>query len=612
MTFLLFSSGLFFINSANASCDPAGDIVINEFMANPAGSDSDREWIELRNNAETAVDISGWALKGGASSLSNIGTFPEGATISSGGYLLIGDSDVVADLGQMPDHVFSMSLGNAGSNADAIQLSDCDGIVADTVVYGDSNSDGWLDDTGGIAGSFAPAPIEGQSLGRMPDGQDSDLSASDFEVLDFATPWLANDGNGVCHGQNVIKINEFLPNPDGSDATFEWIELHNSSSESVQLQGWSIQYGKSGYTDELSLPSVSIQANGYLLIGGTGVPDADVVASSENDIDMGSGSSNSDALRLIHCGPGVADTVVFGPSDEAGVAKNTDSWLDDDGSIATSSAPKPIEGMTLARRLDGEDSDDSSIDFVVSIMNTPGESNPEVRCEEGDLNIKINEIYPNPSGTDGGNEWIELYNTGLSSVRLDDWVIQTASSSWSDKFVFPPETTIEAGEFFILGEVNVPSEIADITSTSNISLGNASSGFDGVRLIDCPGMVQDTLLYGKPGAIAEEGEVDFRDDQGAVSAAIISDSGLSLGRYPDGSDSDDNSVDFQTNMDPTPGLANTPGEIPDDGNGPGTVPSTGCNKAPEAGEEPSKCSSIQSTPHALWMVMLIALYRRKH
>ena len=88
-----------------------------------------------------------------------------------------------------------------------------------------------------------------------------------------------------------------------------------------------------------------------------------------------------------------------------------------------------------------------------------------------------------------------------------------------------------------------------------MSLEDASSGYDGVRLIDCPGQIQDSLLYAKDGADSTSDEDIFEGDSGDTSAASLPDSGLSLGRVPDGSDSDVNSVDFQSNLEPTPGEA---------------------------------------------------------
>ena len=87
-----------------------------------------------------------------------------------------------------------------------------------------------------------------------------------------------------------------------------------------------------------------IQGQSVLLIGGRGVsnPIPDVIVPADNDLSFGSGGSNADAVRLLHCGPGVADTVIYGPSLEDGTGENTDEWLDDLGkALATSIAPKP-------------------------------------------------------------------------------------------------------------------------------------------------------------------------------------------------------------------------------------------------------------------------------
>lgn len=39
--------------------------------------------------------------------------------------------------------------------------------------------------------------------------------------------------------------------------------------------------------------------------------------------------------------------------------------------------------------------------------------------------ITIIEAEPNPSGTDAGNEWVKLYNSGNDSVNLSGWIIRT-------------------------------------------------------------------------------------------------------------------------------------------------------------------------------------------
>lgn len=38
-------------------------VIINEFLPNPAGKDTEGEWVKLFNNGDTAVDVSGWQIK---------------------------------------------------------------------------------------------------------------------------------------------------------------------------------------------------------------------------------------------------------------------------------------------------------------------------------------------------------------------------------------------------------------------------------------------------------------------------------------------------------------------------------------------------------------------
>ena len=176
----------------------------------------------------------------------------------------------------------------------------------------------------------------------------------------------------------------------------------------------------------------------------------------------------------------------------------------------------------------------------------------------------------------------------------------------------PAGTSLEPGAFYLIGESDVPSEFADLTLDSNLSLGNASTGVDGVRLINCLGAIEDTLLYGDLMAIPDDGE-GLLDDQGGESFAIFPDSGLTVGRTPDGVDTDFNTSDFSTNLTPTPRAPNaSPGDGED--TGPGTdpeIPTKGCGRSPDAEGEPSKCSHVSDVSPLMWMTALVILLRRR-
>ncbi len=80
-----------------------GDVVITEFMADPAGvDDALGEWVELSNIGDADVDLSGWHLRDDGR---NDFTIPDGTTIALGGTLVLARStdpalngDVVADV----------------------------------------------------------------------------------------------------------------------------------------------------------------------------------------------------------------------------------------------------------------------------------------------------------------------------------------------------------------------------------------------------------------------------------------------------------------------------------------------------------------------------------
>jgi len=535
-----------------SDCTGADWIKLNEVMVNPDGADGGGEWIELYNAGTDTVNLGDWGLQSGKSgSYSDILSFSASLDLPPGAYLLVGDDEVPG-----ADVVASLDMGNAGSNADAVRLMGCDDAPADTLVYGAPNDDLWLDDSGHVATSLAPKPSEGFSLARMMDGYDTDECGEDWIEAEVATPGSSNPESepiDCVWGAREVKINEFMPDPDGADADLEWVELYNASDEAVSIDGWTLAWGKNGsYSgSKIFAGGTDIAPGEHLLVGGVGVPDVDVSA----DLDMGNAGSNSDAIQLLDCEDEVQDTVIYGgPNDEG--------WVDDSGSEATSLAEGPGGGESLARVNDGEDTDQSAVDFVVNDDPSPGTANPynePVVCVPGAQGIKINELLPNPEGEDSEGEFLEIYNTRDDTVSLSGWGIAAGTSSWPGAvtYVFPAGSTIPTGGFLVVGGLAVEEADFYTDDDNKFSLGNGSKNPDGVRLVDCVGEVQDTVLYGDPMDPVEDFELD--DDRGASTMATMPSENLGVGRRPDGVDTDDNEADFVTNMPPTPGAENTVG-----------------------------------------------------
>ena len=591
------------------TCDPAAaPVVINELLPDPAGADGGLHWAELYNSSGSTIDLSGWVLVPGKSSLALPGAeIPAGTTIAPGEFLVmaetaIPDADVV---------VGTMDLGNGDSNADILQLRDCLGTVADTVVYGDPNEDEWEDDTGSIATSLAPDPGSDEAVARVSDGVDTDLSGDDFALAGptpgapntyvFVPPDDTSDTGIVITAPGAtalhVVINEFASNPDGGDEGNEWVELYNNEAETVDLEGWSFQSGTSSLSERHVFTGVTIEPGAMLVLGGANVQFADVTA--DGNLSMGNATSSGDAMRLLDATGAIADTVIYGPD-------NSDGFTDDLGMVATSTGAAPGNALSSGRSPDGSDTDDSGVDIVEFEEPTPGEANAFVEpavCVPSVGTVVVNELLPNPDGTDDGQEWVELHNTGGTDVSLDGWMLEAATSDWEGPDVtFPAGVSIAPGAFFLVGGELVD----DVDYLGEISLGNDSDGTgDALRLTDCQGTIVDTVIWGQTNAAG------FEDDLGAVPDEAYgdpTDSALSLARSLDGVDS--NAAADWTVGAPTPGASNVRevGDLPDD-----PIGGCGCGGGPDTTSEPGGggCSTAPLPLGGMELIVALGVLRRR-
>ena len=586
------------LGGASNDCDASMDVVINEFLPNPVGADGGSEWVELYHVGDVSLDISGWTISGGASTFGSTGTIPEDTVIEPGEYLLIGQSEAIE--GAVVAEGFT--LGN-GSNADGVQLADCRGAIVDTVIYGEPNSDGWVDDTGELAVSLAPKPLDGKPIARAVDGVDTDQSADDFVVGSYGTPGLSNASLPEDCGatEASVVINELLVNPAGTDDGGEWVELFHAGDAPVSIQGWAIQKASSGssYSSVVTIEDdVTLAPGEFYVIGGQFVAEAQTQV-PKLGLNNGSGG---DGIRLVDCEGFTADTVVYG-------SNNEDEVVGDGETIATSLAPNPSDDAVLARVLDGYDTNESGVDFASGTEGTPGAPNPErepVVCIPNTSGIVINELLPDPSGDDGGNEWIELYNTTSEDISVAGWWFAMAGKYEQIEDVdyrFPGGVIVPANGYLVLGGEGV--EVADVVGA--FSLGNGTGG-DGLLLYDCEDQLMDVALYGDEnidGIPSESGLV--RDPAGKPG------NDQSLARREDGVDTDD-PADWYVDFSPSPGATNVStggggGEEPGCGkkSGPG-----GCDRNAPTGD-PNGCMVVPS-PFGGWELLpllVVALRRRQ-
>jgi len=97
---------------------PSG-IIINEVLPSPEGADAEKEWIEIFNQNNFEVNLSGWQITDSAGETRNY-TFPEGSTIESKGFFLLFRP------------MTRIVLNNGG---DELKLLRPDGGSADSLIY---------------------------------------------------------------------------------------------------------------------------------------------------------------------------------------------------------------------------------------------------------------------------------------------------------------------------------------------------------------------------------------------------------------------------------------------------------------------------------------------
>ena len=183
--------------------------------------------------------------------------------------------------------------------------------------------------------------------------------------------------------------------------------------------------------------------------------------------------------------------------------------------------------------------------------------------------LVINEIDYDQPGVDSA-EYVELYNVGPNPVNLADFklVMFNGNTSGTGNVAYDsiqlPSQTLLAGSYFVIcgNSGKVPNCNATFSAASNC-IQNAASATsttpspDAVCLKDVQqGNIIDVVSY--------EGDciAPYFETAGVPpgnSDTIVADSVLarfySIGRFPDGTDSDNNSVDFNR-MCSTPGAAN--------------------------------------------------------
>ncbi len=424
-------------------------VLINEFLPNPNADE--HEWIELYNASTSSINLTGYTLHDGAGQLA-----APTSTIDALEYTMI--------------KLSSSKLNNGG---DIITLKNTDGAIAEEVAYGD-----WEEAT-------ASAPKKGNTLAKNELGTFEETTTPTYGEINTITPPAAETPPSSSGGGNngpssptpknyepgTIVINELVSDP--TDGEEEFIELYNTTEASVLLTGWWVEDGSEAKT----MLEGSLSANGF--------------AAFEKP--KGNLNNSGDIVIIFDPNGNEIDQVTYGTWDDGNTSDN---------------APAPSDPLSLARRIDGLDADNDFYDFVLTETITKGKANIiSLTTTDGNgtgkvlgtkiftSKVKINEIYPNPPGSDSEDEFIELHNTSAEAVDITNWKLGDGSS----KRYIIKEGTIAPGAYLVMKR-----------AMTGIALNN--SGGESVGIYDPNGAIVEQAQYTSS---ASEGESWAKKEDGS-------------------------------------------------------------------------------------------------
>lgn len=355
------------------------NIIITEFLPNPEDSDRDNEFIEIYNAGKTDADLEGWTLEDKVGKI-KIFEISENEKIKAGGYKAFHSDETRIALNNSGDGVILKDDNN--NVADETPVSDS---AKEDQAYALNEDENWVWTLRPTAGrkNIIKEEEEKKSDVRQDSSsyetENNNKDKNNDEQDDSTILWDYGTNNDNSGNENKVEekieynfsdeivISEVYPNPEGRDnrdGNYEWLELYNCSSQSVNLIGWQIddilKKGSKPYTIE---GNKIISAKSHL-----------VFTNKEIKVIF---NNSGDEINLLWPDGTVVDSVSYGKSTEG----QSYSWANGGWAWNKTSTPNKnnIEAtINVTRKILGAES-------VVSANNED-----ETEIDESDTDAKEN------------------------------------------------------------------------------------------------------------------------------------------------------------------------------------------------------------------------------
>jgi len=403
----------FFVFKKSILADsPANSVIINEIAWMGSLTSASDEWIELKNTSSTNIDLKNWQLisKDGSLKITLTGT------IQAGGFFLLERTDDNSVPNVKADLIYSGTLGNTGEN---LELRDSSNNLIDSIVSGsawpggDKATKQTLERTDNLIWQTSALPL---GTPKKENGNSTLVVISQNNSSSSSN----SSSRRICYLGDVL-ISEFVADPSPNEN--EWIELHNSTPREININDWTITDG-SGTVTKLAGAISLAKNNNFLVV--------------ENP--KGKLNNTGDAIVLRDENNVLIDQVAFGNFDDGNIKDN---------------APTANKPNSVARQIDNYNTHNNSEDFKITATPTKGASNiisnaistnEKTETPAPKNTVIITEIFPNPTGVDYDNEFIEIYNSSEKEINLKNWRLE---NQVGNIFVFS-DLMIKPNDYYVI------------------------------------------------------------------------------------------------------------------------------------------------------------------
>jgi hypothetical protein len=469
------------LDTQNSCPTASSDVKLSEIFPYPA---SGNEFVEIRNNGENCVDVSGWKIMDEAGHKKE---FPQNSIIAPGEYLFLeGNLYLNNDL----DTVYLLDA-NANTKTKALDQRSYEKAQKDFSFALENQDWQW---------TSSPTP-GGKNIITAPETAEKNITEKN--ISSEATENYPSDAN--------IYLNEILPNPT-SESDEEYIEMANGGSKAVDLFGWRLKDASKNKGYQFK-EHILLKPREYL-----------VIYKSQSKISL---NNSRESLFLYNLQGNIVSDVSYEKS-EKNVSYNFDgkTWrwskyltpgkenkFDTEPSVKIKKIKRAYKGVPTkfsARAKDKEtkklkylwdfgdgkksslkktthkylDTGKYTVKLFVSDESQTIEKSFSVNVKKSPQpDIEIVKIVPNPPGNDLENESIDLKNNSEKKVNLVGWKIATGSGDKLFNHPISDETILEPGE--------------TKTITRKISKFTLNNKSGKVQLVSLDGKIVDEVAYEK-------------------------------------------------------------------------------------------------------------------